>query len=132
MYSFLMFIYIVVCFGLILVVLLQSSKGGGLAGAFGGGGGDSAVFGGRGAASFLSKLTTYLVVAFMGLALVISLLSKSSTDNSGLVQQEQSKRATATVNPTPASGLQIVPSDEDANVIPVETDGGATQSESEQ
>ncbi len=132
MLSFLMFIYIVVCFGLILVVLLQSSKGGGLAGAFGGGGGDmGAVFGGRGAASFLSRLTTYLVVAFMGLALVISLLSKSGTDNGGLVQQEQSKRETV-VTPTPASGLPIVPTGGDANVLPAETSGSATQSDSEQ
>jgi len=49
-----------------IVVLLQSAKGEGLAGAFGGGGGlTGAVFGGRGAASFLSKATAYLAIAFM-------------------------------------------------------------------
>ncbi len=61
--------HVIVCIGLILVVLMQSSKGEGLAGsAFGGGGGggmSGAVFGGRGAASFLSKSTTVLAVVFM-------------------------------------------------------------------
>ena len=60
--------HVIVCLALVLVVLMQSSKGEGLAGsAFGGGGGgmSGAVFGGRGAATFLSKATTYLAVLFM-------------------------------------------------------------------
>ncbi len=132
MLSFLMFIYIVVCFGLILAVLLQSSKGGGLAGAFGGGGGDmGAVFGGRGAANFLSKLTTILATAFMVLALIISFVSKSGSDGGGLVQQEQSKRAT-TAPASPASGLPIVPTGGDANNLPIQTGESATQADSAQ
>jgi len=58
MIALLMFLFVIVCFGLILVILLQSSKGGGLAGAFGGGGAAGAVFGGRGAGNFLTK-TSY-------------------------------------------------------------------------
>lgn len=55
-----------VCIGLIIVVLMQSAKGEGLAGGTAFGGGVSgAVFGGRGAASFLSKATTVLAVVFM-------------------------------------------------------------------
>ena len=61
--------HVIICIALVVVVLLQSSKGEGLAGsAFGGGGGggmSGAVFGGRGAASFLSKLTTIFAVVFM-------------------------------------------------------------------
>ena len=61
--------HVIVCAGLVIVVLMQSSKGEGLAGsAFGGGGGgglSGALFGGRGAASFLSKATTVLAVVFM-------------------------------------------------------------------
>ncbi len=61
--------HVLVCVALILVVLMQSSKGEGLAGsAFGGGGGGSmsgAVFGGRGAATFLGKATTVLAIVFM-------------------------------------------------------------------
>jgi preprotein translocase subunit SecG len=57
----------IVCILLVVVVLMQSSKGEGLAGAFGGGGSGltGAIFGGRGAASFLSKSTTVLAMVFM-------------------------------------------------------------------
>jgi preprotein translocase subunit SecG len=59
--------HVLICIALVIVVLLQSAKGEGLAGsAFGGGGGvGSAVFGGRGAAGFLSKATTVLAIVFM-------------------------------------------------------------------
>jgi len=61
---------------LVIVVLLQSAKGEGLAGAFGGGGGlTGAVFGGRGAASFLSKATAYFAIAFMLSCVSLSLVS---------------------------------------------------------
>ncbi|MCP4684627.1 MAG: preprotein translocase subunit SecG [bacterium] len=58
--------HVLTCIALVLVVLMQSAKGEGLAGgtAFGGGV-SNAVFGGRGAASFLSRATTVLAVLFM-------------------------------------------------------------------
>ncbi len=69
MFSIWVVFHVIVCIGLVLVVLMQSSKGEGLAGsAFGGGGGGGlggAVFGGRGAASFLSKATSVLAIVFM-------------------------------------------------------------------
>ena len=67
--------HVIVCLALIIVVLLQSSKGGGLAGAFGGGGGGQTMFGGQETATFLSKATTYLAVAFMLLSLSLAFLS---------------------------------------------------------
>jgi preprotein translocase subunit SecG len=57
--------HVIVCVALIVVVLLQSSKGEGLAGTAFSGGLSGAVFGGRGAAGFLSKATTVLAVVFM-------------------------------------------------------------------
>jgi len=54
---------------------MQSAKGEGLAGAFGGGALSGAVFGGRGAASFLSKATTVLAVMFMGMCLLLTLVT---------------------------------------------------------
>ena len=65
MFGVFLTIHIFICFGLIISVLMQSAKGEGLAGAFGGGGISGAVFGGRGAASFLSRATTTLAIAFM-------------------------------------------------------------------
>jgi preprotein translocase subunit SecG len=64
-----------ICLGLILVILMQSSKGEGLAGAFGGTSLTGAVFGGRGAATFLSKSTSVLAIAFMISCLVLAFLS---------------------------------------------------------
>lgn len=56
--------HIAVCLILIIAVLLQSGKAGDLAGAFGGAGSQS-VFGPRGVASLLSKVTTISAVLFM-------------------------------------------------------------------
>lgn len=74
MYSILMVFYVLICFGLIVSVLLQSAKGEGLAGAFGGGGASGAVFGGRGAATFLSRATTVFAVMFMLMAVLMSFM----------------------------------------------------------
>jgi len=70
-----------VCVLLVIVVLMQSSKGEGLAGAFGGGGSGltGAVFGGRGAASFLSKSTTILAIVFMINCGVLAFMSSHRT-----------------------------------------------------
>ena len=57
--------HVIICIALVLVVLMQSAKGDGLAGTAFSGGVSGAVFGGRGAASFLSRATTVLAVVFM-------------------------------------------------------------------
>jgi len=64
-------LFIPVCILLILMVLLQSGKGGGLSSAFGGMGAQP-FLGARGTADFLSKFTIYLAIAFMSLALILS------------------------------------------------------------
>ncbi len=117
--------HVIVCVGLILVVLLQSSKGEGLAGtALGGGGGLSgAVFGGRGAGSFLSKATTVLAILFMINSIALAFMSSSkiiTTTSSGeesvvtkmaqeerdrLLQQQQQQQQAADT----AGGLEITP-----------------------
>ncbi len=78
LFNLLIGLHVLVCVVLILVVLLQSSKGGGLAGAFGGGGGQT-MFGGQETATFLSKATTYLAIAFMVLSLLLAFLSARRT-----------------------------------------------------
>jgi preprotein translocase subunit SecG len=69
-------IHIIVCFVLILAVLLQSGKSADLAGAFGGGGSQT-VFGPRGAANILSKMTTICAVLFMVTSLGFWMISAS-------------------------------------------------------
>jgi len=74
-YGLLVFLYVAVCLFLIAVVLLQTGKRADLAGAFGGGGSQTA-FGSRGAANLLTRLTTGAAVAFMLIALTLSVYSR--------------------------------------------------------
>jgi preprotein translocase subunit SecG len=70
--------HVIVSIGLVLTVLMQSSKGEGLAGTAFGGSLSGAVFGGRGAASFLSKATTVLAVLFMVNCAALAFMSAST------------------------------------------------------
>jgi preprotein translocase subunit SecG len=113
-------IHVLVCVILVLIVLLQSSKGSGLAGggAFGGGA-DSTVFGGRGAATFLSKATTVFGVAFMLTSMTLTLMSKSGGERprSAVAEEARSQAATPvqTAPPTmpgmPAQDGALPPAD---------------------
>jgi preprotein translocase subunit SecG len=71
-------IHIIICFVLIIAVLLQSGKSADLAGAFGGGGSQT-VFGPRGAANLLSRVTTVCAVLFMITSLGLWMISASGT-----------------------------------------------------
>jgi preprotein translocase subunit SecG len=93
-------VHVLICGLLIVVVLLQSGKGGGLAGAFGGAGGIGAVFGGQTAATFLTKATRYLAIAFMLTSLVLALLARG-TVRGGAIESAVRERAAA-----PASGVE--------------------------
>jgi preprotein translocase subunit SecG len=74
--TFLIIVHVVVSVVLILVILLQAGKGGGLGGAFGGS--TQAVFGGRGAQTFLGKVTSAAAAIFMLTSLSLSYLSTRS------------------------------------------------------
>jgi preprotein translocase subunit SecG len=87
MYVLLVVLYVVVCLFLIAVVLLQTGKRADLAGAFGGGGSQTA-FGTRGAATFLSRMTTVFAALFMVLSLVLSIWSSGGRGRSGSVLDE--------------------------------------------
>ena len=67
-------VHILVCFFLIIVVLLQSGKSGDIAAAFGGMGSQTA-FGPRGAATALSRATTYSAVLFMITSITLSIFA---------------------------------------------------------
>ena len=73
LYGLIVAIHIVVCFFIIIVVLLQSGTSGDISAAFGGQGSQTA-FGPRGAASALSKVTTWSAVAFMLTSITLSVM----------------------------------------------------------
>jgi preprotein translocase subunit SecG len=74
MTSLLIIIHVFVCLFLIVVVLLQGGKGAELGSAFGSGSSQT-LFGARGAATFLSKLTTAVAVVFMVSSLILTIIS---------------------------------------------------------
>ena len=78
-YGIILGLHVLVCVILVLIVLLQSSKGTGLAGGAFGGGAESTVFGGRSAATVLSKATTVFGAAFMITSLSLTLLGSIGT-----------------------------------------------------
>ena len=80
-YYLILTLHLIVCLILIAVVLLQSGKGADLAGAFGGGGSQTA-FGSRGAATFLSKLTTGCAIIFMVTSLGLAVIYNKQTSGS--------------------------------------------------
>jgi preprotein translocase subunit SecG len=78
-------IHVAVCFFLIVVVLLQSGKSGDIAAAFGGMGSQTA-FGPRGAASILSKATTWSAVIFMVTSITLSVAASRHTGTNSVLQ----------------------------------------------
>ena len=87
MIVFLIVLHTIVSVLLISVVLMQASQGGGLSGTFGGQAASS-ILGGQSAGNVLSKITTWLAVVFIGLAILISILTgPSSETNPSLVKK---------------------------------------------
>ncbi|HUK31208.1 MAG TPA: preprotein translocase subunit SecG [Candidatus Acidoferrum sp.] len=84
--------HIIVCFMLAVVVLLQSGTSADLAGAFGGAGSQTA-FGPRGAATFLSKATTWCAIMFMFSSLLLVGVRQEGTVTGRSVLEKFSKPA---------------------------------------
>ncbi len=109
MYTFLVVLFILISIAMVIVILLQAGKGQGLAGAIGGGAGGNSMFGGRGAADFLSKATTWTAIIYAVLAIVIGIMFKSEAQEAqkSLIQQraeQQEALPTPNVPVAPVSG----------------------------
>ena len=78
-------VHVIVCLFLIIVVLLQSGKSADIAAAFGGMGSQTA-FGPRGAATVLSKATTWAAVIFMLSSITLSIFASKRTSGSSVLQ----------------------------------------------
>jgi preprotein translocase subunit SecG len=95
MITLLTILHVFVCVFLILVVLLQPGKSGGMGAAFGGA--SAAVFGARGATSFLGKITAACAMIFMLTSIGLSYLatSKEKTLREEATRQEERAKARA-------------------------------------
>ena len=107
-YFVLVTLHVVICGLLIIVIMLQSGEAADLAGAFGGAGSQTA-FGPRGAATFLSKATTWCAIMFMmtSMAMTMHQNTVAASTGSSVLQQfsKPSKQSlpAAPVIPGPAA-----------------------------
>jgi preprotein translocase subunit SecG len=94
-------VHVLVCVFMIFVILLQPGKDAGMGSALGGGAATSA-FGGRGAVTFLSKLTGVFAVAFFLTSLGLSFVGlRSSVATGGSVMEQAAPPAAGAA---PAAG----------------------------
>lgn len=115
MENVLLIVLLLLALALIGVVLLQRSEGGGL-GMGSGGGGGGGVMTGRSAASALSKVTWILGIAFMTVALSMTVLTSLDGNNSSVVDQLAPHSAeTAPVAP---AGAGLLPPSADEQATP--------------
>lgn len=94
-------VHVAVCLFLIAVVLLQSGKSGDLAAAFGGQGSQTA-FGPRGAATVLSKATTWSAVIFMLTSITLSIYAARKTGPSSVLSGIKTSQTKTQPVQTPA------------------------------
>src|ERR1700682_573652 len=97
-YFVLVTLHVLVCGLLIIVVLLQSGEAADLAGAFGGAGSQTA-FGPRGAATFLSKATTWCAIMFMLTSMAMTMRQNSTQAASGSSVLQQFSKTGKPVTP---------------------------------
>jgi len=87
------------------VIMLQSGNAADLAGAFGGAGSQTA-FGPRGAATFLSRATTWCAIVFMMTSLTLSFKRAGNAAGTGSILEQTAQPATA---PAPAKSTPAPP-----------------------
>lgn len=103
MYQFILSIHVIVSIILIGIILLQEGKGGATAGL--GGGTSQGVFGSKGSASILVKITGYLAVAFFVLSIMLGYLANQATRQSS----ELPAPVTEQVIPQPSNNAIVEP-----------------------
>ena len=104
MFYFILVLLILDALVLAAVVLLQAGQGGGLA-SLGGSGGTSEVLGGRQAVTLLTRMSWWCGGIFLGLALLLSVMSANRTVGGRSSLQERLRQASPPSEPAPATPL---------------------------
>ena len=108
-YIALVILHVIVCLVLMSVILLQSGQAADIAGAFGGSGSQTA-FGPRGAATFLSRATTWCAVMFMFTSMALAVHVRTTSGGAGRSILEQfSKPAPKSAAPAPVPPTPQLP-----------------------
>ena len=104
MNTFLIVVHITVCVFLAAIVLLQHGKGADVGATFGGAG--NTIFGPRGTATLLSKLTTGSAIIFMITSLSLAYLSAHESTQSVFTEK---KGAAPAGSPSPVAIASVIP-----------------------
>src|SRR6266851_10475547 len=95
-------LHVFVCLFLIIVVLLQSAQSGDIAAAFGGMGSQTA-FGPRGAATILTKATTWCAIMFMVTSITLSVVASRKSGPGSVLQNYKSSQSKTPAKPAAPS-----------------------------
>lgn len=93
MYTLIVIVHVFICFLMIGAILLQSGKGAEIGASFGGS--SQTVFGSRGPANFLSKLTVVVAAVFMVTSLSLAILAKQRNFSSTVIDMQPKSEPTA-------------------------------------
>ncbi len=100
LYTLIVIIHVFICFLMIGAILLQSGKGAEIGAAFGGS--SQTVFGSRGPANFLSKLTVVVAAVFMMTSLSLAILAKQRNFSSTVIDMQPKNEPTTPPAAPPA------------------------------
>src|SRR6202167_133965 len=114
-YFVLVTLHVIICGLLIIVIMLQSGEAADLAGAFGGAGSQTA-FGPRGAATFLSKATTWCAIMFMLTSMALTMHQNSTVGAAGSSVLQQFSKTSK--QPTPVAPAPSAPASMPAPAAP--------------
>lgn len=98
LYTLIVILHVFVCFLMIGAILLQSGKGAEIGASFGGS--SQTVFGSRGPANFLSKLTVVVAGVFMLTSLSLAILAKERNFASTVIDLNKKSEPAAPATPT--------------------------------
>ncbi len=116
--NLLLVVHLIIAVTIVVLVLLQQGKGSEMGAAFGGGSSQS-LFGARGSANFLSRITSTLVTVFFITSLVLAFLYTRQGEETSILtesvinqtdeQVEEAPAATGPETTTPDTGESDVP-----------------------
>ncbi len=106
MESVLITVHYLICFFLIIVILLQAGKGADIGAVFGGA--SQTMFGSRGPATFLNKITVFVAMGFLVTSIALAHLAKARTGTSVI------EKAPVTETAAPATQESGAPTVEEA------------------
>jgi preprotein translocase subunit SecG len=121
-------VHVIVALALVLIVLLQVGQGQSIGAAFGGAGSSQTLFGSRGPATFLSRLTTISAAVFMLTSLALAYMSSHAREQSVITNQPPiSQEAPATSQPEKAPAAPNQPAEPTPAPAPPQSEGKQQQ-----